>query len=68
MQETVLEGEGGDEGRARREGTPGMREGCSSSPSRGKRVERGWRGNDGKVGGRRTAAGVWKGFRFTQVY
>lgn len=57
MRETLLGGGGSrwwDDVTRGREGigTPGMREGRSSSPSRGKRVQRGWRGNDGKEGGR----------------
>lgn len=60
MRETMLGGGGGsrwwDDVTREREGigTPGMREGRSSSPSRGKRVQRGWRGNDGKEGGGRS--------------
>lgn len=64
----MLEGEGQQEGGGLERDAGDAREGCSSSPSRGKRVERGWRGSDGRVGGRRTVAGEWKGFRFTQVY
>lgn len=60
MEETVLE-VGGRKGGCVERDAGGMREGCSSSPSRGKRVERGWRGNDGKAGGEEDGRGGVEG-------